>query len=48
MPVQGDHAKRTAAALLFPISDKTLAALQKQTERPEEEAKKAAITHSAE
>jgi CRISPR-associated protein Csx17 len=48
MPVQGDHAKRTAAALLFPISDKTLAALQKQTERPEEEGKKVAINHSPE
>ena len=48
MPVQGDHAKRTAAALLFPISGTTLAALLKQIDRPEEEAQKATVTHSPE
>ena len=36
LTMQGDHAKRTAAALLFPISDSTLALLRQQTERPRE------------
>ncbi len=38
LPVLGDYAIRTAAALLFPISDQTLKALFKQTTRPEKEA----------
>ena len=41
LPVQGDHARRTAAALLFPISHHTLEDLYKQTLRPEKEAETA-------
>lgn len=37
LPVKGDYAKRTAAALLFPISPYTLKAILKQTTRPEKE-----------
>ncbi|MCB1085711.1 MAG: type I-U CRISPR-associated protein Csx17 [Verrucomicrobiae bacterium] len=35
LPVKGDYARRTAAALLFPISDNTLKSIYKQTTRPE-------------
>lgn len=35
LEVQGDNAKRTAAALLFPISDQALLAILRQTTRPE-------------
>jgi CRISPR-associated protein Csx17 len=35
LPIQGDYAKRTAAALLFPISPQTLEAILNQTTRPE-------------
>jgi len=37
LPVRGDYAKRTAAALLFPVSDLTLKDIHKQTTRPEQE-----------
>jgi CRISPR-associated protein Csx17 len=37
LTMRGDYAKRTAAALLFPISDLTLKAIHKQTTRPEKE-----------
>ncbi len=37
LPVKGDYARRTAAALLFPISDRTLTSIHKQTTRPEPE-----------
>jgi len=37
LPVYGDYAKRTAAALLFPIAPSTLQALFQQTTRPEKE-----------
>lgn len=37
LPVMGDHARRTAAALLFPISNSSLEAIFKQTTRPEKE-----------
>lgn len=40
--VQGDYARRTAAALLFPISNQTLEELLKQTTRPEKEPEPAA------
>jgi len=40
--VQGDYARRTAAALLFPISNHTLEDLIKQTTRPEKEPEPAA------
>jgi len=33
LPVRGDYAHRTAAALLFPISDQTLTSIHKQTTR---------------
>lgn len=39
LPTQGSHASRTAAALLFPISNHTLEDLYKQTTRPEKEPK---------
>lgn len=38
LPVQGDQARRTAAALLFPISDPSLKKLYNQITRPEKEA----------
>jgi CRISPR-associated protein Csx17 len=41
LPVQGAHAIRTAAALLFPISNHTLEDICKQTTRPEKEAETA-------
>ena len=47
--VQGHEARRTAAALLFPISNHTLEALLKQTTRPEKEPEPATAkfpTHS--
>jgi CRISPR-associated protein Csx17 len=34
LPIQGEIARRTAAALLFPVSDRTLQALQQQITRP--------------
>lgn len=37
LPVKGDYARRTAAALLFPISEGTLKSIHKQTTRPEPE-----------
>jgi CRISPR-associated protein Csx17 len=37
LPIQGDYAKRTAAALLFPISDHSLKAIHQQTIRPKQE-----------
>jgi CRISPR-associated protein Csx17 len=37
LPVQGDYACRTAAALLFPISNHTLEEIYLQTTRPEQE-----------
>ena len=37
LPVMGDYAKRTAAALLFPISNYTLEDIYKQTTRPVKE-----------
>ncbi len=37
LPVRGDYARRTAAALLFPISDHTLTSIHKQTTRPDQE-----------
>jgi CRISPR-associated protein Csx17 len=37
LPVRGDYARRTAAALLFPISDQTLTTIHKQTIRPDQE-----------
>lgn len=37
MTVQGEYARRTAAALLFPVSHHTMADLLKQTTRPEKE-----------
>jgi len=37
IPVQGDCAKRTAAALLFPIGRQTLLAILRQVSRPEKE-----------
>ncbi len=37
LPVMGDYAKRTAAAMLFPISNQTLEDICKQTTRPEKE-----------
>lgn len=42
LPVQGAHAIRTAAALLFPISNHTLEEIHKQTTRPEKEPEAAA------
>ena len=41
IPVQGSHAIRTAAALLFPVSNHTLEDIYKQTTRPEKEAETA-------
>jgi CRISPR-associated protein Csx17 len=41
LPVQGASASRTAAALLFPISNHTLEDICKQTTRPEKEAETA-------
>ena len=41
LPVQGAHAIRTAAALLFPISNHTLEDICKQTTRPEKESETA-------
>lgn len=38
LPMRGDYARRTAAALLFPISDQTLTSIHKQTTRPDQEA----------
>lgn len=38
MPVQGEQARRTAAAMLFPICGKTLEKLLSQITRPEKEA----------
>lgn len=35
LPMRGDYARRTAAALLFPISDQTLTSIHKQTTRSE-------------
>lgn len=35
LPIQGETARRTAAALLFPITDKTLQTLRHQITRPE-------------
>ena len=35
LPVKGDYVRRTAAAMLFPISDRTLTIIHKQTTRPE-------------
>jgi CRISPR-associated protein Csx17 len=35
LPVQGDYARRTAAALLFPVSNSTLKMLYQQTTRPD-------------
>lgn len=40
--VQGDYSRRTAAALLFPVSNHTLEDLIKQTTRPEKEPEPAA------
>lgn len=37
LPVRGDYARRTAAALLFPISDQTLTSIHRQTTRPDQE-----------
>ena len=37
LPVRGDYARRTAAALLFPISDHTLTSIHRQTTRPDQE-----------
>ena len=37
LPVMGDYARRTAAALLFPISDHTLTSIHRQTTRPDQE-----------
>ena len=37
LPVRGDYARRTAAALLFPISDHALISIHKQTTRPDQE-----------
>lgn len=37
LPVMGDYARRTAAALLFPISSHTLTDICNQTTRPEKE-----------
>ena len=37
LQVRGDYARRTAAALLFPISDQTLTSIHKQTTRPDQE-----------
>jgi CRISPR-associated protein Csx17 len=42
LPTQGSHASRTAAALLFPISNHTLEDNYKQTTRPEKEPETAA------
>lgn len=42
MTVQGDYAQRTAAALLFPVSNHTMEDLLKQTTRPEKEPEPAA------
>ncbi len=41
LPVQGVYARRTAAAMLFPISDRTLGELYQQTTRSEKEPKTA-------
>ncbi len=41
LPVRGDYARRTAAALLFPISDQTLKSIHTQTTRPDQEPAKA-------
>ena len=41
LPVQGAHAIRTAASLLFPVSNHTLEDIYKQTTRPEKEAETA-------
>lgn len=43
LPVMGDYVKRTAAALLFPISDNTLLDLLKQTTRPQKEPETAKV-----
>jgi CRISPR-associated protein Csx17 len=43
LDMQGDHARRTAASILFPVSDQTLKATLQQTTRPEKEAKQATI-----
>ncbi len=37
LPVRGDYARRTSAALLFPISDHTLTSIHRQTTRPDQE-----------
>jgi len=37
LPVKGDYSRRTAAALLFPISDQSLTNVHRQTTRPEQE-----------
>ncbi len=37
LPLRGDYARRTAAALLFPISDHTLTSIHRQTTRPDQE-----------
>lgn len=37
LPVKGDYTRRTAAALLFPISNHTLTNIHKQTTRPKPE-----------
>lgn len=37
LPVRGDYARRTAAALLFPISNHTLTTIHRQTTRPDQE-----------
>lgn len=37
LPIKGDYARRTAAALLFPISGRTLTNIHKQTTRPDQE-----------
>lgn len=37
LPVRGDYARRTAAALLFPISDHALISIHKQTTRPDQQ-----------
>lgn len=43
LPVHGPYAKRTAAALLFPISDQTLNAIFNQMTRPDKEEKSPAV-----
>ncbi|MBL9181204.1 MAG: type I-U CRISPR-associated protein Csx17 [Verrucomicrobiaceae bacterium] len=37
LPMRGDYARRTAAALLFPISDHALISIHRQTTRPDQE-----------